>query len=177
MRRLLLVPLVVLAVSASGANGSPPPTVTAATCKTDAAFRTRINTILSRPVSPTTPYKPAHALAAFRRAGISLPRENDLLDLYGNVPNEQLCDFRWYGSRFDARHLVWLFRLHVLSTPATAKREQAYHLTAARRNHDTGHLVTRVRGNVLGELQLPSNWRGAIPKAALTKLDRAMAAL
>ena len=140
-------------------------------------LRSGLNTILSRPVSPTTPYKPTHALAAFLRAGISLPPENDLLDLYGNVPNAQLCDFRWYGQRFDARHLVWLFSLYVLSTPATAKREQAYHLAAARRNHEAAHLVTRARGNVLGELQLPSSYRGRIPSAAIAKLNRAMASL
>ena len=173
--RAVFVTLVAL-VAATTAASAGGPTVTAASCRSDSAFRQGINEILAGPVSPTRPYTGAHAVRAFRRAGISLSRENDLLELHGSVPDDQLCDFRWYGSVLSVRPAI-MYQLYVLSTPATALREQRYHLVAATKNHDRAHLFTRVRGNVLGEVHLPAGSRGAPPPAALKALNRALANL
>src|SRR5206468_8343998 len=130
-RAVFVTTFAALAAAATAASAGGP-TVTEATCRTDSGFRQGIAAILSGPVSPTRPYTARHAVAAFRRAGITLSRENNLLELHGNVPDEQLCDFRWYGSTLSIRPTV-MYQLYVLSTPATAFREQHYHLVAAKK--------------------------------------------
>jgi hypothetical protein len=173
VRVFFVITLLALAAAAA-ASSAGGPTVTAATCGTDPGFRSGLAAILRGPVSPTRPYTAARAVTRFRRAGIALRFENDLLELRGNVPDSALCDYRWYGAALSVRPAV-MYQLYVLSTPATALREQHYHVAAARRSGSK--LVARARGNVLAEVRLPTGATGPAPRSALLKLAKALASL
>jgi hypothetical protein len=163
-----------LSVALAAAAGEPP-VVTSATCQTDAAMRSGVNAILSGRVRPYRPYRAGQALAVLRRAGWRFGSENDLLDLVTNVPAEELCDYRWYATAHLGR--PELLSLYVLSTPATAKREQRYHVAAARRSGAAARFRSVLRGNVLVDLQLPLGSPGPVPVTTVQRVQRALQTL